>query len=224
MSFRPFAYEYSAKIVCGTQDEPFDLRLARGLYATTVNIHNPGSIPALVFKKLALAYPPAEQKPGTIVKLGEHTLGYDFAVKTDCDDVRERAFGASGFPSAYIEGFVVLQSTERLDVTSVYTSMALNQAGAPGPHSSIDVEQINERGLGVDLQVDKTAAVFPIRIGDLPVYAILYTVGVENLGPARASDVRLDRHAVIWPYGRRRCRRLAAAADRIAAGRDSREH
>ena len=134
---------------------------------------------------------PRNRSRERIVELGEHTLGYDFAVKTDCNDVRERAFRGSGFPTPYIEGFVVLQSTERLDVTSVYTSTAVDDAGNPGPHSSIDVEQIEERGLGVDLQIDKTAAVFPIRIGALPSHAILYTVDVENLGPARATDVRV---------------------------------
>lgn len=34
-------FEYAVKIVCGTQKDPSDLRLVRGLYATTINIHNP---------------------------------------------------------------------------------------------------------------------------------------------------------------------------------------
>lgn len=47
-------FEYAAKIVCGTQKDPADLRLARGLYATTINIHNPSERPARLTKKLAL--------------------------------------------------------------------------------------------------------------------------------------------------------------------------
>jgi hypothetical protein len=68
--------------------------------------------------------------------------------------------------------------------------------------SSIDVEQIEERGLGVDL-IDKTAAVF--RSGSEPaIHAILYTVDVEN--PARPRDRCRNRHAHV-SFGRRRCRR-----------------
>jgi len=191
IDFRPFAWEYTAKIVCGTQSDPDDMRLGRGRYATTVNIHNPGSISARVFKKLALAYPPEEQKPGVIVEIGEDTLGYDAAVKTDCMDIRENVFKESGFPADYIEGFVVVQSTEALDVTSVYTTNTLDSSGAVGQHSSIDVEQIDERGLGVDLQINKSAEIFPVRFGDRQIYFILYTIDVENLGPAKATEVRI---------------------------------
>lgn len=191
--FRPFAWEYSAKMVCGIQGDPGDRRLARGTYATTVNIHNPGGTPALVFKKLALAYPPAEQLPGKILKIGEDTLGYDQAVKTDCNDIDANVLSETTLSEAtYYEGFVVVQSTERLDVTAVYTSTALGADGGTGGHSSIDVEQIVERGLGVDLQIEKSAESFQLNIGDLPIHFILYTINVENLGPAKASDVRVS--------------------------------
>lgn len=192
VDLKPFAWEYASKIVCGRQPDPEDGRLAPGTYATTINIHNPGGTPALVFKKLALAYPPAEQQPGAILKIGEDTLGYDQAVKTDCSDINANVMTDTTLGGAtYYEGFVVIQSTERLDVTAVYTSTALSPDGDAGVHSSIDVEQINERGLGVDLQIKKTAEAFVLRIGDLPIDAILYTVEVENLGPAKATDVRI---------------------------------
>ena len=95
MRFRPFAYEYSAKIVCGTQTEPSDLRLARGLYATTVNIHNPGSIPALVFKKLALAYPPRGTGPGPDRRARRAYAWLRFCREDRLQCVRERAFRGS---------------------------------------------------------------------------------------------------------------------------------
>lgn len=192
IELKPFAWQYPAKIVCGMQPDPEDGRLTPGRYATTVNIHNPGATPALVNKTLALAYPPVEQTPGQIVEIGEDDLGYNQAVKTDCDDIRLNALSETTLGVAsYYEGFVVIESTERLDVTAVYSTAALDSSGSVGPHSSIDVEQINERGLGVDLSVRKTAEDFVLHVGDRPLHFILYTVDIGNLGPATANDVHL---------------------------------
>ena len=192
IDLRPFAWQYSAKVVCGTQPDPEDGRLAPGRYATTVNIHNPGATPALIHKKLALAYPPAEQTPGRIVEIGEDDLGYDQAVKTDCADIGRNALSDTTLGDAtYYEGFVVIESTERLDVTAVYSTAGLDRNGTVATHSSIDVEQIAERGLGVDLSVEKTAEDFTLEIGDRRIHFILYTARIGNLGPATASGVRL---------------------------------
>jgi hypothetical protein len=49
------------------------------------------------------------------------------------------------FPEPYIEGFVLIQSRESLDVSAVYTSAALDANGRPTAQSGIDVEQIRER-------------------------------------------------------------------------------
>lgn len=138
--------QYAAKIVCGVQKDPDDLRLARGVYATTVNVHNPDAAPVAITKKLALSYPPPEQRPGEVKKIGSDLLGPDQALKTDCMDLRKRLF-PGGFPSPYIEGFVVLQSSDPLDVTAVYTTATLGADGKAAAHSSIDVEQIPGRRL-----------------------------------------------------------------------------
>ena len=190
---RPYAYEYAAKVVCGVQEDVADMRLARGFYATTVNVHSSGPDEARLFKKLALAYPPEEQAPGKVLEIGEDVLRYDEALKTDCDDLRRRLFpGPSGFPTPYIEGFVVIQSTESLDVTAVYTTTALDAAGAQSGHSSIDVEHIPERGLGVDLRIDKEAQYLTFPVGaQLTYFAVLYTIEVHNNGPATATGVRV---------------------------------
>lgn len=50
-----------------------------------------------------------------------------------------------GFPDELIDGFLVIQSARRLDVTGVYTTALLDEAGRPAGHSSVDVEPINER-------------------------------------------------------------------------------
>ncbi|MCK8464069.1 peptidoglycan DD-metalloendopeptidase family protein [Aliiroseovarius sp. S1339] len=192
IELKPFAWQYSAKVVCGTQTDADDGRLTPGRYATTVNIHNPGATPALIHKKLALAYPPAEQTPGQILEIGEDDLGYDQAVKTDCADIDRNALSETTLGGAtYYEGFVVVESTERLDVTVVYSTAALDNSGNVASQSSIDVEQITERGLGVDLSVDKTAQDFVLRMGARELHFILYTVEIGNLGPATATDVYL---------------------------------
>lgn len=136
-----YKYEYAVKIVCGEQRASRNFMLAGGLYATTINIHNPNDSTALFYKKLALTYPPREQRPGEIIALGLDTLFYDQALKTDGNDIRKHY----NFKS-YIEGFVIIQSTRSLDVTAVYTSAA--KSGCLwGSYEvvSIDVENIRER-------------------------------------------------------------------------------
>ncbi len=140
-------YQYAAKAVCGIQKEPEDMRLARGLYATTVNIHNPQDRDVAFKKKLALTYPPAEQRPGKVIPIGEDRLRADEALKVDCLDIRRRLF-PQGFPTPYIEGFVVIESNASLDVTGVYTTASLDVNGRVTDHSSIDVERVPERRLG----------------------------------------------------------------------------
>ncbi len=137
-------FTYAAKIICGLQKDPRDMRLARGFYATTINIHNPGDDAAKFLKKLALSFPPEEQKPGKIFRISVDTLKPDEALKVDCNDVQRRLF-PNGFPAPYIEGFIVIESDSSLDVTAVYTTAALDKEANVTTHSSIDVDQIRER-------------------------------------------------------------------------------
>jgi hypothetical protein len=138
-------FEYAAKFICGVQGDRDDLRLARGLYATEVNIHNPNDFLVRISKKkLALTYPPGEQRPGEVLNLEPHGLKPDTAVAVDCLHVRNKLFGGT-LPAPYITGFLIVQSTASLDVTAVYTTSFLNEqdrlVGPPGIH----VEQIKER-------------------------------------------------------------------------------
>ena len=183
-------YEYAAKIVCGPQPDEENMRLARGFYATTINIHSPGKRKNRFFKKLALSFPPEKQEPGDIKAIGHDVLDYDEALKTDCEDIRRKVF-PNGFPSDYIEGFVIIQSEESLDVTAVYTTAQISRTNEAEKHTSIDIEQISERNIGVDLKVTKSADIFPIPIIDnLTIYAMLYEVNIENKGTTLATDVR----------------------------------
>jgi hypothetical protein len=69
------AYHYAAKIVCGIQHDPQNLRLARGLYATAINILNPNKETVKFTKKLSLTYPPDAQEPGAVYNISTDKLG-----------------------------------------------------------------------------------------------------------------------------------------------------
>ena len=142
----PAGFAYAAKIVCGVQKDPKDMRLARGFYATAINIHNPNADAVNFSKKLALTFPPEQQKPGKVLPIAEDRLRPDEALEVDCNDVRRRLF-PNDFPGPYIKGFVVIQSKASLDVTAVYSTASLDSRGQVAEHTSIDVEQIRERRL-----------------------------------------------------------------------------
>ncbi len=117
-------YRYAAKFVCGLQNDPKDKRLEPGSYSTTVNILNPGGKDVRFLKQVAVTYPPDPQKQGETYNLGLDPLAPLHALETNCDDIRERAFNGT-FPTAYVEGFVVITSPASLDVTAVYTGRGL---------------------------------------------------------------------------------------------------
>ena len=139
-------FEYSAKILCGIQKDQKNMRLARGFYATTINIHNPNSHDVQFSKTLSLTFPPEKQRAGEIKPISIDRLRPNEALKVDCVDIADKLF-PNGFPTPYIEGFVVIQSRFSLDVTAVYTTASLDKKGRVSSHSSIDVEQIKERKL-----------------------------------------------------------------------------
>jgi hypothetical protein len=130
----PLRYEYTAKVVCGVQSETRNTRLARGFYATSVNVHNQSRVRITLTKKLALTYPPGRQRPGAVLSIGTDHLGPDEALQSDCMDLQERLF-PRGLPAPYIEGVLVVQSTDHLDVTGLYTTAALNAEQTAEGHS-----------------------------------------------------------------------------------------
>ena len=203
-------YEYSAKIVCGRQQEEDPAQHAAGFYATSVNIHNPFPAPVQFFKKLALTAPPGMQQPGEILPLGEDVLNYDAALQTDCRELRQKLISTQEAP--VIEGFLVIQSPTALDVTSVYTTQALAEAGTAGAHSSIHIETVSARQrASSDLSVTKALLPCPDPepIGALQVSPcdLIYTSGdtlrlgyqfrlfevvVTNAGPDAATGISID--------------------------------
>ncbi|MBW2737868.1 MAG: hypothetical protein JRE64_03255 [Deltaproteobacteria bacterium] len=137
-------FQYVAKIICGEQKHTRDMRLAKGIYTTTVNIHNPHNLTTTFSKKLALTYPPGGQVTGKILPIGIDTLTADGALQTDCVDLQRRLF-PNGFPTSYIEGFVIIESSVSLDVTAVYTSAKPRGWFSSPKVTSIDIEPVKER-------------------------------------------------------------------------------
>jgi uncharacterized repeat protein (TIGR01451 family) len=137
-------YEYAARLICGMQKRPKKQSLLHGLYATSISIHNPNDEKIYFFKKLALTYPPEEQKPGNVMPIAIDTLKYDEALNATCDDIQKTLF-EDKFPTSYIDGFVIIQSPRSLDVTGVYTTANLGCCYGDEKHSGIHIEQIRER-------------------------------------------------------------------------------
>jgi hypothetical protein len=119
-------YKYAAKLICGVQEDPKNTQLARGLYATAINIHNPNAETVKFRKSLSLTFPPSRQRPGKVIRIADDKLKEDQALEVDCVDVRQRLF-PGGFPRSYIKGFVTITSSHSLDVTAVYSTRALDQ-------------------------------------------------------------------------------------------------
>jgi hypothetical protein len=131
-----YRYQYAAKFLCtanipGTSQTTSSL--LPGVYVTVVNIHNSANRTARIRKKLAITTPPE------ISKFILDTLAADEAVKVDCEQVTHD-YGIVFIHG--VEGFLVIESTESLDVIAVYT------AGHRGSEvESIDVERVTERVL-----------------------------------------------------------------------------
>lgn len=138
-------YQYAAKLICGLQREPDNMRLARGFYATAINVHNPQEETVTFSKKLALTFPPEEQRPGKVMPIDTDELRADQALEVDCIDIRRKLFPNGFPPPGYIKGFVIIQSDGKLDVEAVYSTAKLDRQGEITEHSGIDVERIPER-------------------------------------------------------------------------------
>jgi hypothetical protein len=120
-------FQYAAKIVCGREALPGAVPQA---YATSINIHNPNATPDTIRKSLVVTTPPGRQRPQRPRGVATDLLPTDNALSTDCDDLRARV---QGLPGSF-EGFVLIESTQSVDVVGVYT--------VPG---GIDVVPIPER-------------------------------------------------------------------------------
>jgi hypothetical protein len=136
---------YSAKFVCGPRSN--DIGVVRGLYATTVNLHNPYHDTSIDIRKRAVIALPQRSEPGAISGVVSETLKADAALGVDCQDIR--ALFTVALPS-FIEGFLVIEFVgPEIDVVGVYT--ARHRTGtdtsdlAQYDVESIDVVEVSPR-------------------------------------------------------------------------------
>jgi hypothetical protein len=123
-------YEYAVKFVCGRPEVPV---VAPGEYFTAINVHNPGTLPAVLLKKIAVALP--GERSGPVSRFFEAQLRPDEALEIDCPDILQHA-QARGF----LKGFVVIQSLSELDIVAVYS------AGHPAVET-LDIDRVEPRVL-----------------------------------------------------------------------------
>jgi 6-phosphogluconolactonase (cycloisomerase 2 family) len=177
----PFQFEYAAKTICGLPRNVRNVELPLQRYATILNVHNPTAAMVVLVKRLALAFPPGLEQPGTVAPVALDTLLPDAALAIDCFDLRRRV---SNLPS-FFEGFVVIQSTGTLDVVGVYT--------VPG---GVDVQDVRERPITVGaakaLYVSDSTHVAVYAPGATGNATPLRVITGPNTGLGGATGIALD--------------------------------
>ena len=133
-------FQYAAKFVCGKS--PGDV-VARGVYFTAVNVHNPTYTGIQFRLKIAVALPGL--KPGPVSKFQDAKLGPDEALEIDCQDIFKLAQTDVGF----LKGFVVIESEVELDVVAVYTA-----AGGDDQVETLHTERVSPRPRNAGVCVD----------------------------------------------------------------------
>jgi len=136
-----YTYHYDVKFVCGVQPSGKDLKLAKGVYGTAVNLWNPHGASLKVDLRLALTYPPEKLEAGEMHTLDSITLSSRTAAVVDCRAIQAMYFGY-GFPASVIKGVLTLESLQPIEVTSVWTTATLSPHGLADLLTSIDVDHV----------------------------------------------------------------------------------
>jgi hypothetical protein len=138
-----FRFEYAVKFLCTTElagTSETSPSVLPGAYETAVNIHNPSDRTVALRKKIAVAVPPGGQEPGVVSDFVTDTLDADETLSVACAQITHD-FGFDFVHGA--EGFLVIRSMRRLDVTAVYTA-----GKAAGEVESLAVERIRGEPAG----------------------------------------------------------------------------
>jgi hypothetical protein len=149
------SYQYAVKTLCTLLGEfGFGEAMAPGRYRTLINIHNPTEKKVGVARKFALAGKPGDPLGSfSVTPYKAFTLGPDQAVAYNCFDVAGFFCPINGFCVDFtaIDGFLVINSTEELDVVAVYSG---NPKG--GEVSTLDTETVAARKIAkvIKLELD----------------------------------------------------------------------
>jgi hypothetical protein len=136
-------YQYAAKVVCSLRFPHQDGTLAKGVYRTIVNIHNPTRKRFAIAAKVALATEfGSDPGPFSVTPFKKAELQADGATELNCFDIAGYFCPINGVcvDFAFLEGFVVIKSPEPLDVVGVYTARH-----SDGEVETMDVDAVRER-------------------------------------------------------------------------------
>jgi hypothetical protein len=180
--------QYAAKFVCGIAPSP-PVVAAPGRYFTAINVHNPSrSVPTTVYKKFAVGKP--SEKVGPVTQYFEMSLGGDETMQVDCEDIA-RHLGLP--PTAFLEGYAVIESSKELDVVAVYTA----GSGAGFPVTSIHTERVQPRRMpacaNLNLSINTGFPTLPLANPWL-----LVTAPIASGSVSRAPNVPTPT-SIPWP-------------------------
>lgn len=124
--------QYAVKFICGKPDGD---SAATGEYLTSIDVHNPQLVPLAFRKKFAIALP--NEKAGPISTFFTAKLCSDEAFTISCNEILARTATAAG---KFLDGFVVLESDQELDVVGSYSA-----AGSTKLVETLELERVPPR-------------------------------------------------------------------------------
>jgi len=136
-------YQYAAKVVCSLMLPHQDGTLAKGVYRTIVNIHNPTKKRVTIAAKVALSTEfGSDPGPFSVTPFKKAELQADGATELNCFNIAGYFCPINGVcvDFAFLEGFVVIKSPEPLDVVGVYTARH-----SDGEVETMDVDAVPQR-------------------------------------------------------------------------------
>ncbi|SNX58818.1 hypothetical protein SAMN06296273_0283 [Nitrosomonas ureae] len=152
-------YQYAVKVNCSLLLPHQDGNLARGIYRTAVNIHNPTDKKITIAAKVALATQfGSEPGPFDVTPFKKAVLQPDGAVGVSCFDIAGYfcPINSVCVDFAFLEGFLVVKSPVPLDVVSVYTARHTD-----GEVESMAVETIEPRKIHDTVKLESAVPIKP---------------------------------------------------------------
>jgi hypothetical protein len=152
------SYQYAVKTLCTLFGEiGFGDALSPGRYRTLINIHNPTEKKFEIARKFALAGKPGDALGSfSVTPYKSFTIGPDQAVSYNCFDIANFFCPINGVCVDFtaIDGFLVINSPEELDVVAVYTG----NPNKPAEVSTLDTETIAARKIAKIIKITKDEA------------------------------------------------------------------
>jgi hypothetical protein len=144
-------YQYTVKAACSLLGTFDDISLSKGIYRTLINIHNPTDKTITFAHKIALALGVGEEAGKfNVSPYKKAALGPDGAVQVNCGNIAGAFCPIDGvcIDFSSIDGFVVLNSAQELDVVVIYTARP-----SEGEVQTMDVETVLPRKIRKKIEI-----------------------------------------------------------------------